>query len=80
VSAIQAAGNRDYIFTNVEPGMYTVPASMKRFKQFQKTDIPITASQAFNAGVYRPPLPPALAAAGFVSAAGFSSSVTRGSR
>ncbi len=42
--------NGEFIFTNVEPGDYTVSASMKGFKQFQKTDITITANQAFNAG------------------------------
>jgi hypothetical protein len=47
------AGNGEFIFTNVEPGTYTVSASMKGFKQYQKTDIPITASQAFNAGDLR---------------------------
>ena len=45
--------NGEFIFTNVEPGDYTVSASMKGFKQFQKTDIPITANQAFNAGDLR---------------------------
>ena len=47
------AANGEFIFTNVEPGDYTVSASMKGFKQFQKTDIPITANQAFNAGDLR---------------------------
>jgi hypothetical protein len=48
-----AAANGDFIITNVEPGTYTVSAAMKGFKQYQKTDIPITANQAFNAGDLR---------------------------
>ncbi len=42
--------NGDFIFTNIDPGTYTLAAKMQGFKQYEKTDIPITASQTFNAG------------------------------
>jgi hypothetical protein len=42
--------NGDFIFTNIDPGTYTLSAKMEGFKQYEKTDIPINASQSFNAG------------------------------
>jgi hypothetical protein len=48
--AFTTTSGGDFVFTNVEPGAYTVTVKMQGFKQFEKTDLQLTASATLNVG------------------------------
>lgn len=43
----------DFVFTNVDPGAYTLSVKMDGFKHFEKTDLQLTASAALSVGDIR---------------------------
>src|ERR1041385_8033255 len=43
----------DFVFTEVQPGAYSIAVKLEGFKQFEKTDIRLSASDRINVGEIR---------------------------